>query len=358
MRALIIGPQPEPITGVSLANQIVCTYLPKYTDISVETINTNYTVLKEDIGKFDLSKVWHYFKQYKYIYKIKSADIIYTTPGQTFWGVLKYYPYFLMAKLAGKELIVHIHGNHLWREYENLKGLKKTILKTVLSMNNKGIVLSHTLKINLLPFLSEKNIFILENFVEDFLFEDSTEKKLDKLRIIYLSNLMQEKGIEDVLQSLLTLKKANIDFEAKIAGGMDAIMKPKLESYFNKLSDNTHYLGTVYGDKKRKLLEWGNVFIFPTYYAMEGQPIAIFEAMATGNIILTTAHAGIPDVFENGVNGFYVDKKSSSSITYMLTELNTNLSKYKNISVHNKQVAKEKYRVKRFIKKLSDIMEN
>jgi len=39
---------------------------------------------------------------------------------------------------------------------------------------------------------------------------------------------------------------------------------------------------------------------------MEGQPISILEAMATGNIILTTNHAGIPDIFEMSVSLFNI----------------------------------------------------
>ncbi len=127
MKVLLIGPQPKPITGLSLANQIVLNYLEKYTDCTIDIINTNYGVLKEDLGKFNFKKVLHYIKQYKEIYKIQQVDKIYITIGQTFFGVLKYFPYFLMAKIFHKEIIVHIHGNHLWKEYESLKGFKKKI---------------------------------------------------------------------------------------------------------------------------------------------------------------------------------------------------------------------------------------
>ena len=99
MRILIVGPQPNPITGLSLANSIVLEYLPRYTNNSIDLINTKYSVLKEDLGKFDIKKVFHYIKQYKDLIKIKSVDKVYITIGQTFFGVLKYYPYFLFSKI-------------------------------------------------------------------------------------------------------------------------------------------------------------------------------------------------------------------------------------------------------------------
>ena len=358
MKMLLIGPQPKPITGLSLANEVVLNYLPKYTDYKVFNINTNYSVLKENIGSFSIQKVLHYIKQYKELYKIKKVDKVYITIGQTFFGVLKYFPYFLMSKIYKKEIIIHIHGNHLWKEYDNLKGIKKKIFHKILSMSDKGIVLSNSLKKNLSPFLPDDKIYILENFVEDFLFHDIPEKKFDKLRIIYLSNLMHEKGILDLLEALQILSNNNVDFEAKIAGGIDEKMKSTIDSYLKDLHENVTYLGLVYGEEKRSLLNWGNVFVFPTYYSMEGQPISNFEAMATGNIILTTEHAGIPDVFQEGINGFYIEKKSAASISNKLIQISKSFETYKPISKHNIDEAREKFRVENFIKKLNQILKD
>ena len=57
--------------------------------------------------------------------------------------------------------------------------------------------------------------------------------------------------------------------------------------------EHTDYIGIVNGKAKKNLLEWGNVFVLPTFYKMEGQPISILEAMATKNLVVTTNHAGI-----------------------------------------------------------------
>ncbi|WP_201354054.1 glycosyltransferase family 4 protein [Hydrogenimonas urashimensis] len=357
MKILLIGPLPKPITGVSLANQIVANYLPKYTNTQVDIINTSYKVLKEDIGRFSIKKILHYLIQYKELHKIKRANKVYITIGQTFFGVVKYYPFFLIANIYKKEIIVHVHGNHLWKEYLDLNGIKKKIFYSILSMAEKGIVLSKSLEKNMLPFIDKKNIYILENFVEDFLFEKIKPKKFDCLKIIFLSNLMEEKGIIDLLEALIILKKQGVPFQAKIAGGMDVSMQDKLNDYFEQLKKNVEYFGLVYGKEKKELLDWGNVFVFPTYYSMEGQPISLFEAMATGNIILTTQHAGIPDVFKENINGFYVDKQSPLSIANKLIELDKNLRSYKYISDNNMNEAKRKYRVENFILKLNDILE-
>jgi glycosyltransferase involved in cell wall biosynthesis len=357
MKILIIGPFPDPITGNSLANQIIYENLPKYNeDVQVDNINTSYSCLKENLGKLNFSKVWHYFKQYVEIHKVLKCDKLYYTSGQTFYGVLKYFPYLLLAKLFRKEIIVHIHGNFLHKEFEALRGIKQYVFKKTLTLCDKGIVLSKSLRKNLSPFLKESQIFELENFVEDIILDHQFYKDFNKLRIIYLSNLMTEKGIFYLLEALTILSEMDVDFDAKIAGGIDPAIANEIESKLNKLPDSVEYLGLVFGSDKKELLNWGNVFVFPTYYSMEGQPISIFEAYASGNVILTTKHAGIPDVFKEEINGFYIEKKSSSSIANRLQLMSENMNEHKNISNHNIKEAAEKYRVENFINKLYNIL--
>ena len=73
MRTLIIGPFPEPITGNSLANQVVFENLPKHhSNVSVDKINTSYFSFKEDLGRLSLVKVLYYLKQYVGVIKIFS----------------------------------------------------------------------------------------------------------------------------------------------------------------------------------------------------------------------------------------------------------------------------------------------
>lgn len=47
----------------------------------------------------------------------------------------------------------------------------------------------------------------------------------------------------------------------------------------------------------------------PTRYPNEGQPISILEAMGNGMFIITTDHAGIPDIVEDGVNGIVINNE-------------------------------------------------
>lgn len=360
MKILIIGPFSPPITGVSFANDTLFDGLKKR-NINVDYINFSYPTLKEDIGVFSLKKTLYYLRLYLYIYKVFFNKTIYMTPGQTFFGVIKYVPFILMVKILRKETIIHVHGNHLWKEYENLKGIQKKLFNLILSSFNKGIVLSKSLRKNLDPFINNENIYEVYNFVEDNILDkvtlnDINSKKLKKLNIIFLSNLMKEKGIYDFLESLLILKKNGVKFKAKVAGAIDSTSENKLNTLFKNLQEEVDYLGIVRGNNKLKLLLNSNVFVFPTYYAMEGQPITILEAMATGNIIMTTKHAGIPDIFNEKKNGVYIEKNDPNDIAIKLQALSNSLDGYNNVVHNNYLEASTKYSTKIFIDKIIKII--
>ena len=354
-KILIIGPFPEPISGVALANKVVKEVLDKALDFDVKVINTSYPIFEDAIGSFSFKKLLFFLGlNFKYL-KILKKDIVYITPGQTFFGISKYTFLILFSWLLRKELIIHVHGNYLGTQYEILKGIKKKLFYFLISRFTKGIVLSDSLKPNLTPFLNSSNIFVVPNFAEDYLCKSNNRGFNNKLNIVFLSNLMEEKGILYLLESLKKLEEKNINYEAKIAGNIDSLLIETITSKIKKLK-HTSYIGVVYREEKRKLLEWGNIFVLPTFYKMEGQPISILEALATQNVIIATNHAGIPDIIKNSINGFIIETKNSNSIFEVLLYLDKNKQVIKDISDFNKNYFTENFTLRTFSNNIINVL--
>jgi glycosyltransferase involved in cell wall biosynthesis len=338
MRILIIGPFPKPLNGCSLANEILEKQLKFVNNIVVITINTSTeNISSENVGKFSLKKVFCFLKVYKNILSIKKSDVIYTTPGQTFFGVVKYIPFYLFCLLYKKPFVIHIHGNHLGNEFKSLMGLKKWFFSYFLKNASAGIVLSESLRNNFGGLLNQNKVFVVENFAQDELIHNlDLNKSSNKLHLLYLSNLMEEKGILDFLDSLLLLKQANIEFTANIAGKIEDESEVVINRKIDELGDLVKYHGIVFGNNKVNLLIKSNVFVLPTYYKMEGQPIALIEAMATGNIIVTTKFAGIPDIISEE-NGYFIEPNNPKSIFETLLNINKNIKlqidKYSKVNI-------------------------
>ena len=209
---LLIGPFPDPVSGVSLANQVVKDILSEDSNFKVDLINTSYSKFDEQLGVFTIKKFFFYLLQSFNLIKIFNNRIIYITPGQTFYGILKYGFFIILGSVFRKELIIHVHGNHLGEEYKSLNGVKKNIFYCLVSRFSKGIVLSNSLKDNLTPFIDESKIFCLPNFAQDYLYKEEKILVDDELRIFYLSNLMKEKGIICLLKALKNLEGSNIKY--------------------------------------------------------------------------------------------------------------------------------------------------
>ncbi|WP_397445129.1 glycosyltransferase family 4 protein [Polaribacter sp. R77954] len=321
---LLIGPFPKPVTGLSLANEILYKGLKNYN--KVDCINMSYHRFEEVLGKFNFDKMLFFIKLNLKAFKIYNYDSIYITIGQSFFGVLKYAIFFLVARIFNKKITVHLHGNQLRKMYEKQSFFKKKLVKGILQLSNYGIVLSSSLKPNLEFFLNEDNIFIVENFVENNLFLSPLENKskdYSVLKIAYISNLMTEKGVFYLLDSLVSLNKKGLLFEAKFAGNIDKSIETKVMSYF-KENNNIEYLGVVRGNKKKELLIWSNTFVFPSYL-IEGLPISILEAIITKNEVIATKHPALIDFFkEDGL--CFIKEKSTDEIAYFLNEMSSNFN--------------------------------
>lgn len=167
--------------------------------------------------------------------------------------------------------------------------------------------------------VDDEKIFVVENCVDDqyLLTDQEIEEKLaaleDKkvLHVLWLSNFIRSKGYPFVLE-MAKAEKERVDaggqkrFHFDFAG---KFFEDREKEYFgsyikdNELDEYVTYHGIVDGDAKRKLLKECYIFALPTRYPNEGQPISILEAMGNGMFIITTDHAGIPDIVdaENGI---------------------------------------------------------
>ncbi|HXA01674.1 MAG TPA: glycosyltransferase family 4 protein [Cytophagaceae bacterium] len=356
MKVLLIGPFPDPVNGVSVANINLKKYLLDK-GLKVSHINTNFRNISSKQGEgLPLLQVGYFIRYYLQAFKVIFTNVVYITPGQTFFGVVKYAPFILTSLLFRKPYIIHIHGNHFGKEFENLHGIKKRVFAFLVSKAGMGIVLSQSLTKNFNGLLPVHKIRMVENFAEDVFFLSADPgKKYDKLRILYISNLIKEKGILDVLQSLILLKEKGIPFQAEIAGSIEKSIEKEFYEKILSLRDHVIYHKEAKGEVKKELLLNANVFILPTYYSMEGQPISILEAMASGNAVICTGLPGITDII-NERNAIFVERQNPTQIAEKLEYLAINLPQLKEYGEYNAAFAKEKFRLDIFGEKIYQIL--
>lgn len=149
------------------------------------------------------------------------------------------------------------------------------------------------------------------------------------LNILYLSNMMEEKGVYQLLEACALLKQEGKRFVCRFAGGWKDIAEEAFSVKAKALGlvvstpecevkdADVMALGPQYGEDKLKCLKKANLFVFPTYYHNECFPLVLLEAMQCQLACISTNEAAIPEIIDNGKTGIVINKdaKGTPSVT-------------------------------------------
>ena len=349
MKILFIAPLPLPINGQSKASKVLLDKL-LYDGHDVKIVNLSKSSLKN--GFNSLKRVFDIFYVLVEVWKKrKKNDIIYLSLAESFFGNLRdLFVYVICYKIRHK-IFIHMLGGAGMKKILEGKGVQKKINKFFIN-DIAGVIVEGSVNFEVFSkVISKKKIHIVPNFAEDFLFVNDEELKAkfsDKqsIQILYLSNLIPGKGYDELADAYIELEEAskkqvNIVF----VGGFESQESENGFLAKIKTHNGLNYIGKfIDGEKKRELYCQSQVFCLPTYYPFEGQPISILEAYATGCVVITSNHSGIPFIFADKKNGFMVEKKSVLSIKKAIKDVLGYKNQLKEIAYNNRSEALGKYR--------------
>lgn len=296
-----------------------------------------------------------------------NADIIYFTPSQTRGGNLRDLLFLWLIRLRHKPCIAHIHGGYFRILIEkDLPSWQRKMNYKAVSNLAGGIVLGNSLRSIFDGMLTEDKIFVCPNCVDDDFLPRSINDKINLLRearvlhVLYLSNFIETKGYLDVLHlaEMVNNHGQQNKFVFHFAG---KFFSTEDERHFrNRIKglNNVKYHGIVGGKDKTDLLQQCNIFTLLSRYPNEGQPISILEAMGNGMAIITTNHAGIPEIANAG-NGLVCDKgniKLDVIYNYLLDSYN-NRNQLIEVCQHNYHITKTRFTEKQYIDNMDTIFE-
>ncbi|NBB91744.1 MAG: glycosyltransferase [Gammaproteobacteria bacterium] len=120
------------------------------------------------------------------------------------------------------------------------------------------------------------------------------------IELVFLSNLTREKGIEDIL-ALARRFAGNERVVFRVAGpAMDEAVADSLRRCSSECPDTFEWLGPVDAEKRSELLASADLFLFPTRYANEAQPLVLIESLEAGVPVLANARGCIGEMIGEG----------------------------------------------------------
>lgn len=146
------------------------------------------------------------------------------------------------------------------------------------------------------------------------------------LRVLAVGRLVAKKAPIYLLESFCRALAAAPGLRLDIVGDGPLLAAARQFVVANGLHDAVHLHGAQQHEFVQQLLSQADVFmqhsvVDPDSGDEEGMPVAILEAMAHGLPVLTTRHAGIPEVIEEGRTGRLVTEGDVDAMAARLVEL-------------------------------------
>lgn len=322
-KILFLMHMPPPVHGASMVGKYI--HDSKVVNDSFECHYINPTTARnlEDVSKFRIGKIFDVFSLIRKVRKeIKriQPDLVYFTANA---GGIPFYKDFLLVeaiKFCGCPIVIHYHNKGVATRQDHWLDSK---LYTRFFKGLKVILLAEALYADIQKFVNKKDCYIVPNGIPVEETELSEKKTTSNLNILYLSNMMAEKGVWTLVDACKELKSRGVHFKCDFVGGWKDISEDMFNNRLNEydLKDCISAYGAKYGDEKSKFLQNADAFVFPTYYSKECFPLVLLEAMNYSLACVSTTEAGIPDIIDDGKTGFLVDKKNSVALANALEKL-------------------------------------
>lgn len=354
---------PPPTTGATLMNKRLhdSRLLQRYFDIRSICISYSDSVFL--MGKLSFKKILKISAVFLTLLK----ELLLHKPGFVYFQIsplrLGFYRdmiFVLLIKIFKVKIVYHLHAKGIGEQSDSKLWKKK--LYEVAFKGEDIICLSHLLTYDV-KGVHQGRIHIVNNGLPDI--DENYRKKQnnrsgDEVRILYLSNLIRSKGIEDYLESLVILDRKGISFRGIIIGADADLTGQDLIKLINnkKLDAKVEYLGKKYDSEKFDILSKADIMVFPTKMKHECFPGVAIEGMQFSMPVIATNEAALPDIIDDGVNGFIVNKNSPSQIAEKLEILINDRKLCQAMGRAGRIKYEKKYTFQRFEKNMKKVFDD
>ena len=325
-KILFILHLPPPVHGASMASK----YIHDSKSIN-ETFATGYINLmtNDTIANSGKGSPKKLLGVVKILWKLLKAlvnnkyDLCYVSLNAKGVAFYKDFLTVVMLKIFRRKIIYHFHNKGVAAAS---KGLVNRFLYRVTFKNAKCILLTPNIYDDIRMYVNSNNVYYCANGIPAPSQNTSTLKNTndDPCRLLFLSNMMEEKGVYVLLDACRLLKeKYALTFECHFIGDWSDVTKEQFEEKVMQYSLGNHVYahGKKYNEEKFYFFENSDIFVFPTYYHNEVLPLVILEAMQFRLPVVSTIIGGVSDEVIDGKTGYLVPQKDTEDTAAKLSIL-------------------------------------
>lgn len=314
---------PPPVHGAAMMGKYIHDSELINSQFDCHYINLTTARSLQDIGRGGAKKLWRFAKLLRLIrreVRRLKPQLVYVTPNACGGAFYKDFVVVEMLKAMGCRVVAHYHNKGVatrqnrrlddWLYRRFFPGLKVILLAEALYQDVE-------------KYVRREDVYICPNGIPETLdHEPAAERHNNVPHLLFLSNLLVDKGVLVLLDALKILKDKGYSFVCDFVGGETAEIDAarfQREVEQRELNRLVVYDGRKYGNDKARFFEKADAFVFPT--CNEAFGLVSLEAMEHKLPVVATNEGGIPDVVKDGENGLIAEKRNAQSLADCLAQL-------------------------------------
>ena len=257
------------------------------------------------------------------------------------------------------KLIVHFHGYDA--SVKKILEKYKEKYKQMFDYAKYVIVVSNIMKNNLENLSCPPEKIVLNTCGPNNKFFN-VESKFSNKQFIAIGRFVDKKAPYYLILAFQIIVKKYSDAKLIIAG--DGLLLNSCENLIKhyKLENNVYLPGVILPEKYMEYLENSLAFVQHSITAdngdMEGTPVAVLEASAAGLPVISTKHAGIPDVIIDGETGLLIEEHDVEGMAKNMIKLLNNPNLAKKLGDAGRKRIKENFTMDKHISTIQKLIDS
>jgi hypothetical protein len=191
------------------------------------------------------------------------------------------------------------------------------------------------------------------------------------IRLLFLSSLIDTKGYPEFLEAVSRLaawggpaidavicgRVAPGEFSARFSRQADAEkwIEDQIAAINRGARSTARWVRGAAGAEKAALFREATIFVLPTRYPVESQPVALLEAMASGCAIVTTRAGEIPTILDEK-SALLLESVSTDNVARALQALSVSPGRRTELATAAHRRYSENYRVERHLDRWESLL--